>query len=275
MKASGFVITALALLSLSVYLFASAPPPLAEPSAEAAGQIPIERVLETVAAENDVVRALYTADIVTAGTAAGLKFDEHWREDSLEAGPLPALFLREAAQSLQRSPVPLGLFLGSDYPIAEANRFQGSQTEIFARIKRTRMPEYFYAEDTGLHTAMFPDVARVQGCVDCHNEHAESPKTDWVVDEVMGAATWSYPKASVSEAEYLRIISAVRAGFRDAYGEYLKEVATFRQPPVVGERWPADGFYVPSADAFMAEFARRSSAATVNRVLSTVAENGR
>lgn len=270
MRFPGLLLTVAALLALSVYLFASAPPPLPEARGEAVGQIPIEKVLETVAAENDAVRALYTAEIVGAGIKAGLKFDEHWREDTLEAGPLPALFLREAAQSLQRGPVPLALFLGSDFPITPANRFQGRQTEIFQRIRRTRAPEHFYEDDTGLHTAMFPDVARVQGCVDCHNQHPESPKTDWAMDDVMGAATWSYPKASVSEAEYLRIIAAVRASFRDAYGEYLEEATAFEAPPEVGERWPGEGYYLPSADAFMAEFARRSSAPTVDRLLASV-----
>lgn len=270
MRAPGFALGALTLVALSVYLFVSAPPLLPETTAEQSGSIPIQTVLQTVAAENDIVRALYTRDIVGAGTAAGLKFDEHWREQAVAAGPLPALFLREAAASLQRSAVPLGLFLGSDHPISPANRFRGMQTEIFERIKRTRQPEFFYAEDTGLHTAMFPDVAGVAACVDCHNDHAESPKQDWLLEDVMGAATWSYPKGSVSEAEYLRIIGAVRAAFRDAYSEYLKEAATFEEPPEVGDRWPAEGYYLPSADAFMAEFARRSSAATVDRVLAAI-----
>lgn len=271
MKAPGFILTALSLLTLCVYLFVSAPPLLPETAdaAEAGAVIPVEKVLETVAAENDLVRTLYTREIVGKGKEAGLRFDERWRDADLEAGPLPALFLREASTSLQKTgTVPLGLFLGSDFPIAAANRFQGRQTAAFERIKQTRKPEFFYAEDTGQHTAMFPDIASVDGCVSCHNEHPESPKQDWVLNDVMGATTWSYPKKTVSEAEYLRIVGAVRASFRAAYGEYLKKVATFAAPPEVGERWPAEGRYLPSEDAFMAEFARRASPATVDRILA-------
>lgn len=267
MKAPGFVLTALALVALSVYLFVSAPPPLAEAATEATATIPIRRVLETVAAENAAVRALYTREIVDAGKAAGLKFDEKWREPEVQAGPLPALFLREAAQALQRSPVPLGLFLGSDFPIAAANRFEGQQTAVFERMKQTRAPEFFYAEDTGLHTGMFPDVANVKGCVSCHNEHRDSPKTDWMLDDLMGAATWTYPKGTVSRDEYLRIVGAVRESFRAAYGEYLKEVESFDRRPEIGDRWPRDGYYLPSLEVFMEEFARTSSPATVDRLL--------
>lgn len=268
MKSPGFVLVALTLVVLAIYLFVSAPPVLSETAGEAEATIPIEKVLETVAAENDIVRALYTGEIVAKGPAVGLAYDEHWREEAVEAGPLPALFLREAARSLQNGEEPLGLFLGSDYPISPSNHFLGEQAAAFQRIKRTRQPEYFYAEDTGQYTAMFPDVAAVPGCVSCHNEHAESPKVDWQLQDVMGATTWTYGKAAVSQQEYLRIVAAVRQGFREAYTAYLEKAETFETPPEVGDRWPADGFFLPSADVFMAEFARRASAATVDRLLA-------
>lgn len=261
------VLSTLALIVAGIYLFVNAPPALPETGAEPGRTIPIEAVLATVAAENDIVRALYTHEIVTRGQAAGLLFQEDWREPGIDAGPLPALFLRETASSIQRGPVPLGLFLGSDFPISPANRFEGRQAEVFETLKRTRQPDFFYAEDTGQYTAMFPDVAGVQGCVTCHNEHKDSPKLDWVVDDVMGATTWTYGKAAVTPDEYLRIIGAVRAGFRDAYSKYLEKAATFEKRPEIGDRWPAEGFYLPSVDVFMAEFARQASSSTVDRLL--------
>jgi adenylate cyclase len=268
MTRPAFVLCALSLVVAGIYLFVNAPPALPETSAEPGSTIPIEAVLATVAAENDIARALYTREIVTAGQAAGLRFQEEWLEPGIDAGPLPALLLREAAASLQRGPLPLGLFLGSDFPISPANRFAGRQTAAFETIKRTRRPEFFYAEDTGQYTAMFPDVAGVQGCVTCHNEHKDSPKTDWVLDDVMGATTWTYDKAAVTPEEYLRIIGAVRQSFRDAYAKYLEKVPSFEKQPEIGDRWPAEGYFLPSADVFMAEFARRASASTVDRLLT-------
>ncbi|MEX2570248.1 MAG: DUF3365 domain-containing protein [Gemmatimonadota bacterium] len=267
MRRPGLILTALSLAVLGIYLFVTAPPALPEASAEPLGVVPIEQVLQTVAAENDIVRALYTAEIVTKGTEAGLLYDEDWRDEGVDAGPLPALFLREAARSLQANPLPVGLFLGSDFPISPANRFEGAQAEVFERIKQNREPEYFYAEDTGQYTAMFPDVAGVAGCVSCHNDHVDSPKTDWQLDDVMGAATWSYTKPAVSQAEYLRIVAAVRQSFRDAYARYVEKTSTFESQPELGERWPEQGFYLPSVDVFMEEFGRRASAATVERLL--------
>lgn len=268
MKIPRSLLVALSLVALSIYLFVSAPPALPETAEQPAGaSIPIERVLETVAAENDIVRKLYTQEIVGKGKLAGLKYDEHWQNPEVQAGPLPALFLREAARSLQKKSVPLGLFLGSDFPISSANRFDKAQNEIFQRIRLDRKPQHFYAADTKLHTAMFPDVAGAEGCVTCHNEHAESPKTDWKLNDVMGATTWSYPKATVSPSEYLQIVAAVRESFADAYGAYLAEVKTFASAPEVGERWPAEGYYLPSREEFMGEFAKLASSGTVDRLL--------
>lgn len=267
MSSKTFILLVLALVALSVYLFVQAPAPLPEGDDGAGAEIPIDRVLALVAAENDVARSLYTSEIVGAGKKVGLAFGEDWRQPGVEAGPLPALFLREASASLEQDPIPLGLFLGSDFPISPSNRFEGVQAEKFETIRQTRAAEFFFAEDTGLHTAMFPDFASVAPCVNCHNGHPQSPKKDWVLDDVMGATTWSYPKAAVSPDEMIAILGAVRRGFRDAYSAYLDAVRGFAAPPEIGEKWPREGYYLPSVEVFLEEFARRASSRTVNRIL--------
>jgi adenylate cyclase len=249
-----------------VYLFATRPAPLAD--AESSGRtVPIEKVFRILAAENGAVRALWTADIVAAGTRSGLKFHEKWRDDDVAAGPLPALFLRESAAAVQKTRVPLGLFLGSDYPIAQSNLFSGVQAEHFKRLRASGKPEFFHAPDIGRHSAMFPDVAVAPGCVSCHNEHPRSPKTDWKLNDIMGATTWCYPKDKVTLEELLEIVGALRAGFAAGYDAYLAKTKTFDRPPEIGERWPRDGYYVPAREVFMREFERRASGNTVDRLL--------
>jgi hypothetical protein len=97
------LLTALA----GVYLFVSAPQALPEGSASSGKKVSARDLLEMCAAENAVVRELYTKSIVETGLKAGLKFDERWREANVEAGPLPALFLRETAKSLAKGPTRL------------------------------------------------------------------------------------------------------------------------------------------------------------------------
>lgn len=266
MKRSSFVFTALILTALIVYLFVSAPPPLPEQAA-ASASIAVERVFTLVEAENDAVRALWTRDIVGAGQKVGLNFSEDWREAGEEAGPLPALFLRETAKNLERNPVRLSLFLGSDAPINSANRFEGLQQEAFVRIRSSGEPQFFQMPDTRLHTAMFPDEAVAEACVSCHNEHEDSPRGDWKLHDVMGATTWAYPGARLTAEEMIGVLAALRSSIRGAYQAYLDKVATFSKLPEIGTRWPRDGYYLPSADVFMAALNESAAAASLDAML--------
>jgi hypothetical protein len=256
-----------ALAIAAVYLFATRPEPLGD-GGRSQSNVPIESVFRMVASENDAVRALWTADIVGAGAKAGLKFDEKWQEPHVAAGPLPALFLREAATALQKTRVPLGLFLGSDYPIAQSNLFTGEQAQHFKKLRETGEPAFFHAADIGRHTAMFADLAVAPGCVSCHNEHPNSPKTDWKPKDIMGATTWSYPKEKVTTEEALQILAALRTSFATAYDAYLAKVSTIENPPEIGQKWPREGYAVPARQVFLQEFERRASARTVDRLIN-------
>lgn len=262
------IITILALVALSIYLFVQAPPPLKE--ATAAGKtVPIEKVLTTLAAENDVMRAMWTNDIVGEGQKVGLAFGERWQEPGVEQGPLPALLLRASAANLQKTKIPVGLFLGSDAPISKSNLFTGRQAEVFATIRQTRQAQTFYADDIKQYTAMFPDYAVADGCVTCHNQHPNSPKKDWTRNDMMGATTWTFPRKDVTREEYIDMIAELRGSFKDAYKAYLAKAATFAKPPQVGEKWPKDGLYLPTADIFMAEHARRASAHSMDALFDS------
>jgi len=255
-----------ALAALTVYLFVQAPAPLAA-TPEPPGTVPIRAVFSLLAAENGAARALWTEEIVNRGTAAGLAFDEHWQDEAVHAGPLPALFLRETARGLERSPLRLRLFLGSRYPINAANAFTGEQATHFGRLEAHGVPQFFYEPATRLQTAMFADRAVVEACVRCHNEHASSPKTDWKQHDIMGATTWMYPDDTVTVQRALELIAAYRTSVRAAYATFLREVGTWATPPAIGARWPRDGAFLPTEDAFMNELARRTSTVTLRGLL--------
>lgn len=270
MGARRFILACLGLTALIVYLFVSAPPLLPERSA-ANANIAVEQAFALAESENDAVRALWTSEIVGAGQKVGLRFNEDWRETGEEAGPLPALFLRETAKNLEKDPVRLSLFLGSDSPINPANRFDGRQQQAFAEIRMTGAPQYFLMPDTGLYTAMFPDEAVAEACVTCHNEHEDSPRSDWKLRDVMGATTWAYPDARLTAEEMISVLAALRGAFRESYQAYLDKAATFREPPQIGERWPRDGYYLPSVEVFMDELGRRTAATSLDALLNAAA----
>ncbi len=100
---------------------------------------------------------------------------------------------------------------------------------------------------------MFPSVAVAEPCVTCHNDDLSSPKRDWQLNDVMGATTWTYPAKTVAAEDLVSIIGTLRAAVRSNYAIYVDKVATFAEPPDIGDRWPEDGYYLPSVDVFMAE----------------------
>ncbi|WP_294222317.1 DUF3365 domain-containing protein [uncultured Shimia sp.] len=239
---------------LAVYLFVSAPAPLPDGDGEIAGcRHPVNAVFDGVNAINEVARTMYTKRIVGGGMAAGLKYGEDWQEPGVEQGPLPALFLRATAAHMETLPPQLGLYLGSDAPINKSNLFGVGQVSAFETIKATRAAVYSDDTQSGF-LAMYPDVAGVAPCVTCHNEHPDSPKKDWKLNDVMGATTWTYPRAEVTADEFMGVLDAMYASVAHTYEAYLKKTARFEVPVEISEGWPsAEQRVLPSAEVFLAE----------------------
>ena len=267
MRIRSFIVVLVCLSVAAVYLFITAPPPL---MSEKRGErpIPIETALIIINNENNAARALYAKEIVGAGKKVGFKFSEHWRKPDVIAGPLPALFLRETARHLEKLPLPLGLFLGSDQPINTANRFSGRQIEAFDEIKRTRKPSFFFAPNLQRNIAMFPDLAKVEPCIECHNDHPDSPKDDWKLNDVMGAVTWSHPESFLSATELLESVRALRESIDFAYGRVITALSRLEDPPQIGDCWPREGRCLPSREVFAKELERRASAQTLQQLLA-------
>ena len=137
-------------------------------------------------------------------------------------------------------------------------------------MKKTREAQFFYTEDTGLYSASFPDIAVAYSCVKCHNEHEQSPKSDWKMHDVMGATTWSYPSETVAFDEAIGIIAALRKGFMDAYSGYLQKTSSFSHRPEIGEKWPREGYYLPSLEVFMDKVVSLASRQTLNEILAVL-----
>lgn len=107
-------------------------------------------LFQIVTEENNIIRSIWTKNIV----GDGLKNGENWKERHTDEGPLPALFLREVSKHLEKSPAALSLFLGSDFPISEENTFFGVQSELFNQIKKTKHFVSVYDKSIERYVAM-------------------------------------------------------------------------------------------------------------------------
>lgn len=248
-KKNGFLLTIIAaFISLNSFLFITAPEPLKKNTNEERFTFSVNDGFKIIANLNDEYRTWYTKKIVGDGKKVGLKFDENWQKDEVEAGPLPALFLRSTSAFLEKSAVPLGLYLGSDFPISESNMLTGIQAEKFKEIKEDQQPKFFFDQETKRYIAMFPDFASVDACVSCHNNHKNSPKKDWRLNDIMGATTWSFPNDSLTTDGLLELVDAYKRSADLTYASYLDKTETFKQAkrPPIGKKWPGEGYFLPS-----------------------------
>ncbi len=274
MKHQKSLITILFLCVLGIYLFVTAPAALPEKNQSSERMVPVRIMFEILASEQAAARAIYTREIVGPGLAHGMKFDESWKEEGVEAGPLPAVLLREVASRLQRSGTEVGLFLGSDFPISPVNKFSGAQLKYFDQMKSSGAPQFFKDDSNDRYTGMFLDTASAEGCVNCHNKHPKSSKRDWKLNDPMGATTWLYPRSEVSVDEVLARLDALRSAIRASYQAYLDRAAAFtKNKPAIGSQWPKDGMYLPDADTFMQTVIARASPHTVELLLNTGGKN--
>lgn len=152
----------------------------------------------TAQAVADAVYAVLSADRETYAEAVVhrlqdqekvMKASEHWKEDKLL--PLPAQMFRMSAERMQKRGTGLSYALLSSWPI---NKQNGPRTDAEREglVALGTNPDQRFAREEVLagkryYTALYPDKAVSQACVTCHNAHAESPRTDFQLGDVMGA----------------------------------------------------------------------------------------
>lgn len=259
-----------------IYLFVSAPVSLQDGNVHSneEANVSVAALFYTVDMINAKARMLYTKEIVIAGKKVGLKFDEDWMSEGVEAGPLPALFLRLLASKMQDRKSPLGLFLGSDKPIAKSNQFEGEMLDRIITMREDLKPQLFRVNDLDLEIGMYADIASAQGCVTCHNEHPDSTKTDWKLNDLMGATTWTYPSSLVSKSEMRNRITDVYISIEKSYEEYLRHAKKFSRPVLIDVNWPSSGQYtLPNKDVFMAAVYEATGAEVVRLGLVNIDGN--
>jgi len=157
-----------ALAVAAIYLFATRPATLAD--GQAAGRTcDREGVPHSRRRERRGARALDRGRR-RPGPKAGLKFHEKWRDADVQAGPLPALFLRESATAVQKSKVPLGLFSAPTFRSRSRTGLPARRLSISSACGQPATRSSSMPPISGVYTAMFADYAVAPGCVSCHNE---------------------------------------------------------------------------------------------------------
>ena len=142
-------------------------------------------------------RAVYAQKVAQRFTldAEVTTASEHFEDD---AGLLlPSQMLLFGAERVADQTEDFSYSLLSLHPI---NRKRGPGTELEREgvdHVGANPGENFYGEETlggaRYFAAVYPDVAVAEACVDCHNNHRDSPRRDLAVGDVMGGVVIRIP----------------------------------------------------------------------------------
>jgi len=99
--------------------------------------------------------------------------------------------LRASAEIVRDKNSGFSFSLVSPWPINSQNKVKTEAEVKGMDLILKNAKENFYGEETlngkRYYTALYPDIAVSGSCVSCHNNHADSPKKDFKLNDVMGA----------------------------------------------------------------------------------------
>lgn len=150
-----------------------------------------QRMTDAIHTVLEADRTTYTQKIVNRLTLEekNITASEHWQEDKALA--LPAQMFRMSAELVNEKDPGFSYALISEWAINKKNlpRTDGEKEGIAALAKNPALP--YYTEETlgsnKYFTAVYADTAIAEACIQCHNKHKDSPRTDFKTGDVMGA----------------------------------------------------------------------------------------
>jgi len=146
-------------------------------------------------------RAVYTKQVVNRlqNEEKVLKASEHWQDD--KALPLPAQMFRMGAEAVAEKQAGFTYALLSLWPV---NKQNAPKTDVektgLQFVADQKGKENYYGEETlggkKYFTAVYADVAVSKACTSCHNNHKDSPRSDFALNDVMGGVIIRIPLAN-------------------------------------------------------------------------------
>jgi hypothetical protein len=142
-------------------------------------------------------RTVYTKQVVNRLTLKDkvIKASEHFEDE--KALPLPAQMFRFGAELAGEKSKKFSYSLLSLWAINKQNVPRTDAEKKGLEFIAANKGQNFYAEETlgkqKYFTAVYADVAVAPACVGCHNDHKDSPRRDFKLNDVMGGVVIRIP----------------------------------------------------------------------------------
>ena len=150
-------------------------------------------------------RAVYTSEVVSRARTAGVQ-SRHDYSKHAGAIPLPATLSMMPGNRLGENEDEIRTRLYSDYPFPWRKdggpRDEFEQEALMALRAQPDQPFYRFEPHGGEPVLRYATADLMRGsCVNCHNTHADTPRTGWKVGDVCGVLSVTVPmKNAVTRA---------------------------------------------------------------------------
>lgn len=154
------------------------------------------KVAEYLHAVIEANRTVYATHVVERMQGKGIvEAAEHWKQEA--ALPLPAQFLMEAGRFAAEKGSGVKYRLVSLWPIyvwnAPSTDFERKGLEAVTKTPDRPYTGFVKSGRGRSFQAVYADIAVSQACIDCHNTHANSPRRDFKLNDVMGGIVITIP----------------------------------------------------------------------------------
>ena len=145
-------------------------------------------------------RTIYTRKVVNRlqNEESVIRASEHWEDD--KALPLPAQMFRMGAEMVAEKDAGFTYSLLSLWPVNKQNTPRTDVEKAGLQFVADNPGQNYYGEEelggTKYFTAVYADTAVAPACVTCHNEHKDTPRTDFQIGDVMGGVVLRIPVGS-------------------------------------------------------------------------------
>ena len=155
-----------------------------------------EKVAQFLHAVIEANRANYTQNVVDKMHRQGIvEAVEHWKEE--RGLPLPAQFLLESGRLVAEKDLKFSFRLASLTPIYVWNgpnsEFERRGLEAVNNDPEKPYSGFIQQSGNRYFQAIYADRAVSESCVACHNAHANSPRRDYKLNDVMGGIIITIP----------------------------------------------------------------------------------
>jgi hypothetical protein len=165
-------------------------------SSEAAG-VSAQKMADALHAVMEADRTVYTRKVVNRLTIDDkvITASEHWQDD--KALPLPAQMFRMGAEMVTEKNLGFTYSLLSIWPVNKQNKPKTKIEQEGLKFVADNPEKNFYGEEklgnTTYYTAVYADKAVAPACINCHNQHKDSPRSDFKLGETMGGVVIRIP----------------------------------------------------------------------------------